>query len=62
MKGVNILLLVTYLTGVAADAPHEFILLLVSVVVQLAVWEIFPPEELVTDCALKRDANTLHTL
>ena len=61
MKAVNIPLLVTYLTGVAADAPHEFILLVVSVMVQLAVWEIVPREELVTDCALKRDANTLRT-
>ena len=60
MKPVNILLLVTFLTGVAADAPHEFILFLVSVMVQLAVWEIFPREDLVTDCALKRD-STLHT-
>ena len=59
MKAVNILLLVTFLTGVAADAPHEFVLLLVSVIVQLAVWEIFPREELVTDCALKRDANVV---
>ena len=59
MKAVNILLLVTFLTGVAADAPHEFILLVVSVMVQLAVWEIFPREELVTDCALKRDANVV---
>ena len=61
MKAVNILLLVTFLTSVAADAPHEFIPLVVSVMVQLAVWEIFPREELVTDCALKRDASTLHT-
>ena len=37
MKAVNIRLLVTFLTGVAADAPHEFILLLVSVMVQQAV-------------------------
>ena len=59
MKAVNIPLLVTFLTGVAADAPHEFVLLLVSVIVQLAVWEIFPREELVTDCALKRDANVV---
>ena len=56
---MNIFLLVTFLTGVAADAPHEFVLLLVSVMVHLAVWEIFPREELVTDCALKRDANVV---
>ena len=59
MKAVNIFLLVTFRTGVATDAPHEFIPLVVSVMVQLAVWEIFPREELVTDCALKRE--TLHT-
>ena len=56
---MNIFLLVTFLTGVAADAPHEFVPLLVSVIVHLAVWEIIPREELVTDCALKRDANVV---
>ena len=59
MKAVNISLLVTFLTGVAADAPHEFVPLVVSVMLQLAVWEIVPREELVTDCALKRDANVV---
>ena len=59
MKAVNILLLVTFLAGVAADAPHEFIPLVVFVMEQLAVWEIFSREALVTDCALKRE--TLHT-
>ena len=29
------------------------------VFVHLAVWEIIPREELVTDCALKRDANVV---
>ena len=52
MKAVNILLLVTFLAGVAADAPHEFIPLVVSVMVQLAVREVFPLEVLVADVAL----------
>ena len=52
MESVNVFLLLANSAGVAANAPQEFVSVLISHPVKLAVWESSSREELVADLAL----------